>query len=1407
VKPSTTPTTISRRLPMAAGLCALAVSTWAAARVGSADPTPAVDTAAEYTAHVRPILTKYCLSCHSAEKKKGDLNLDRFDSLEAVRKDSRAWQAVWEKLQAGEMPPGKAAQPSPEERGQLTAWVRGFLLGEIKAHAGDPGRVVVRRLSNAEYDNTIRDLTGVDLRPARDFPADGAAGEGFTNAGDALVMSPTLLTKYLNAAKEISAHAVLLPDGFRFSPSTARRDWTDETVTELRKTYHQFDAGPEDGRLDFAPYLAATIVHRDDLIAGQVTTDAVASQEKLNPKYLQILWQALTDKAPSFPLDRIRAHWRQASPKDAAAVADEIRAWQALLWKFNKIGSYMNPVWQDAAHPAFTESQPVRFKPNLAPGRNEVVLYLTARDLGGEGGKIVWRRPRFEGGKQPPLLLRDAASWGTASDHAPTLDAAYRTVYASTAEYLAAAEEVNDLHLTIEVLAKKHGVDSAVLKRWIAYLGLAPGASDPKDPAVPLRPLAKKLPSDKDRPAINGWGDNTPDNLPIVVSNASDQAVNIPGTVPPHGVTVHPAPTQFAGVVWKSPIDGNVKIEAKIAHAHPVCGNGVAWWLEHRHGGQADRLDGGTIDVGKKADALPREAAVAKGDLLLLAVGARDGNHSCDLTSVEFTITEKAEKHRTWSLAKDVANSILDGNPHADRLGDKEVWQFVTGPDPTLKAKPGAPGVIPTDSVLARWRSAAADPKRRDELGELGQAVKTLMTGERPADKSNPNRVLYESLASLDGPLFQGIDLAAWAKSAPVGKPAGGPRLGLDPSRFVRDPLAKADDADSLTTPATSVIEMRLPAALLKDREFVADGELEPGASGGPVQFEARQEPPDMNQPPVAGSRGAAGADLRGADPKRMEAGFDAFRRCFPVYLYHGKIVPDDEIICLRMFFREDDALVRLFLDDKGKQRLDRLWETLRWVSQEPLVEERNYPQFLGFVSQDGPEPLKTFKTRTEEGVHQRAAAFTKDREAVAPKHLDALLDFASRAYRRPPQEKEKTDLRHLYDGLRKKEMTHEDAFRLALTRVLVSPAFLYRVEQPSAGKGPQPVSSWEQATRLSYLLWATTPDAELRDAAAGGQMTDADGLAAQAGRMLKDPRTRGLATEFATQWLQVRDFRNNKEKNEKLFPTFDDKLRQDLFEETVLYFQDLFQNDRSVLEIVDSDHTFLDEELAKHYGVPNIAGPQWRRVDGTKQYGRGGVLTMGSILTTQSGASRTSPVLRGNWVVETLLGEKIPRPPPNVPKLPDDVTSSDELTVRQLTEKHTRVAECAVCHQRIDPYGFALEKYDPIGRLRDKDLGGRPIDCAARLRDGTQFNGVEGLRRYLLDQRKDDFLRHFCTKLLGYALGRSVALADQPLIDDMVAGLKANDCRVSVAVMAIIRSKQFRCHRDRDAAGEEEHP
>src|SRR5439155_1892315 len=195
---------------------------------------------------------------------------------------------------------------------------------------------------------------------------------------------------------------------------------------------------------------------------------------------------------------------------------------------------------------------------------------------------------------------------------------------------------------------------------------------------------------------------------------------------------------------------------------------------------------------------------------------------------------------------------------------------------------------------------------------------------------------------------------------------------------------------------------------------------------------------------------------------------------------------------------------------------------------------------------------------------------------------------------------------------------------------------------------------------------------------------------------------------------------------------------------------------DTPVLTIFDADHTFVNEALAKHYGIPGVTGPEWRRLDGARKYGRGGILGLSATLAKQSGASRTSPILRGNWISEVLLGERLPRPPKDVPRLPEDETATDGLTVRQLVEKHTRDARCAVCHQRIDPFGFALERFDAIGRRRDQDLAGRAIDARVKALDGAQFEGIDGLRNYLLNQRREAFLRQFCRKLLGYALGRA---------------------------------------------------
>jgi hypothetical protein len=365
-----------------------------------------------------------------------------------------------------------------------------------------------------------------------------------------------------------------------------------------------------------------------------------------------------------------------------------------------------------------------------------------------------------------------------------------------------------------------------------------------------------------------------------------------------------------------------------------------------------------------------------------------------------------------------------------------------------------------------------------------------------------------------------------------------------------------------------------------------------------------------------------------------------------------------------------------------------------------------------------------------------------------------------------------------------------------------VAPAFLYRLETPGPGAEAAPVTDWELASRLSYFLWSSMPDAALRELAAAGKLRHPDVLAAQARRMLRDARVRRLALEFGCAWLHIYNFDELSEKSERHFPSFG-QLRGAMYEESIRFFTDLFQRGGSVLDILNADYTFLNEPLAAHYGIPNVTGPEWRRVEGVRKFSRGGILAQATTLAKQSGASRTSPILRGNWVSEVLLGEKLPRPPKDVPRLPED-EATENLTVRELTEKHSTDPRCATCHSRIDAFGYALEAFDAIGRRRVLDLGGRPIDTRVVVKDGARFADVDGLRDYLLTQRRDAFLRQFCRKLLGYALGRAVQLSDEPLLKEMRIQLQAHDYSMDTAVEMIVRSRQFREIRGREAADEE---
>ena len=517
---------------------------------------------------------------------------------------------------------------------------------------------------------------------------------------------------------------------------------------------------------------------------------------------------------------------------------------------------------------------------------------------------------------------------------------------------------------------------------------------------------------------------------------------------------------------------------------------------------------------------------------------------------------------------------------------------------------------------------------------------------------------------------------------------------------------------------------------------------------------------------------------------RRIQASFDEFRRVFPARLCYLTIVPVDEVVTINLFYRQDEALKQLFLSEEDAAHLEELWDHLFFVSQEPLQYQVSFEQRLEFATQGRPDWVALW-TPLKPSVDARAHAFRERLVSCEPAQLQSVVDFTGSAWRRPLSEPEEFGIRASYAHLRAAEISHEEALRLTLARVLTSPRFLYRREEPGPGLESIPVSSLELASRLSYFLWSSAPDAELRRVAETGALVKEDVLVEQARRMLKDARTKRLAVQFACQWLHVRDFDQNDDKNEKLYPEFSD-VRDDMYEETVRFFEDMFRNDGSILGMIDADHTFLNETLAELYGIEGISGSDWRRVEGVRAQRRGGVLAMATILASQSGASRTSPILRGNWIYETLLGERLPRPPPDVPQIPDEPPG--ELTARQLIEMHSSTPACAKCHEKIDPYGFALEQYDAIGRLRSEF-----VDTKTTLVDGREIEGIEGLRKYLTEERRRDVLRQFCRKLLGYALGREVQLSDTPFLDGLIEKLGRNGYRFIVAVEAVVASPQFR--------------
>lgn len=538
-------------------------------------------------------------------------------------------------------------------------------------------------------------------------------------------------------------------------------------------------------------------------------------------------------------------------------------------------------------------------------------------------------------------------------------------------------------------------------------------------------------------------------------------------------------------------------------------------------------------------------------------------------------------------------------------------------------------------------------------------------------------------------------------------------------------------------------------------------------------------------------------------------------------------------------FFRDDGPLYDLVLNREQQQQLDQMWQDMEFVTEAAkrqfsdfiYFERAEYPAFLkekefDFAREDAEltsqekiqrlAKLYLAKARsvgiTEDGLKiidaffvETAANIRKLEKAqveAEPSHLSGLVNLAERAWQRPLTTADRDELISFYKTSRKKlGLSHAQAVRDTLASILMSPRFFYRATVAKPGRKPQRLSDHELASRLSFFLWSSIPDRQLRELASDGKLQDSKVLLHQAQRMLKDPKAARLAIEFGGNWLDFRRFQSHNAVNRERFPQFTDKLRQSMFEEPVRFLADLIHRNGSVLELLNGNHTFVNGPLAKHYGMPFTGknANQWQKVEDARRYGRGGLLPMAIFLTRNSPGLRTSPVKRGYWVVRRLLGEHIPAPPAEVPELPEDESKLGELSLREVLEKHRSVKSCGMCHRRFDSIGLVFEGYGPVGERRQKDLGGRPVDDSAELPNGTKGRGVDGLRRYLQQSRRDEFLDNLSRKLLSYGLGRSLLLSDEPILDLMKKRMATEKYSFHSLIEAIVTSPQFQHARGRD--------
>jgi hypothetical protein len=1281
---------LARNIRLVVALLSLCL-TGAGATLNADEPAP-VKISESFEKQIQPLLVRSCGKCHGKVPKDNDLDLTSFGSARAILARPKMLSNVAERVRGGDMPPKEAPQPSQAERKQLLGWITAALDAEAAERAGDPGPVTLRRLSNTEYDNAIRDLTGVDMRPtqAREFPVDSVGGEGFANVGEAMPVTPELVQRYHQTARDVAARAVLLPDGFRFSPSPDRPTWTAETLKSLR-SFHARYAGPN-GEPPLAAHLAATLRHRDKLISGgPAAIAAVAAEEKLNATYLSALWAGLTGTTDSSlapaEVDARMAKWR----KKAAEIEAQKQRQQAASQKIESGWASSKRV---LAKSQVAEGDSIPFEHKVSVRRGELLLLtvLPNDNHGADSTLVEWTIRETAGEKR---------TWSV-SDLVPNL-------------------------LKGNSWSDKHEA------RW-SFL---------ETTSTPMF-LTDRRDSIQGHADLKAWS-RGPE--PSVFVNAGEE-LRVWTTLPARTFFVHPGPKRPVSVAWTSPIVGELLVSGRVADAHPAALDGVAFELSHL---TAPDLGPALAEAGSASTA-PMDPGLAPAPLDVIREKWRAATN--DPAPVLAAIKAMQDQLFRSNYGKHAVIAVGNGFPAWEELNRVVARERVEGaarePVFRLVALPAQPD---TFVVWDRLRLEGGDGRtlvfaEHPKLKAAVEAACGTKFGHHPQDRPVSKSALVTAagaellidLKSLQAPLQELLKLP----------------------RFLR-----ADVSLDEGSPKTAEVQAFLIAAT--------------GGGGRLAEPVANATVGDPRVAKIVHPRVAA---------ERARSATE-FRALFPPSVLFAPIIPRDAQGSIFLYRREDEPLRRLLLDDAGRAELDRLWSELEFVSEQAFATPRMLEEITQYYRRpnDGARIMFFYMQLFDEQVKQEETALRASKVTAETSHLKALLAFAARAWRRPLTGDELATILASYRADRADGVKHDPAIRAALTRILSSPWFLYRVEQPAPGPHWQPVSGDELATRLSFLLWDSIPDDELR--AKSARLHEPAVMEEQLRRMLKDGRVRGMAAEFGARWLGVRDFVTNHGRNLKQFPEFTPTVSHALAEEPVRFFEDLLVNDRPVADVIDADAVVVNDVLARHYGIPGVTGPEWRRVEKVSAHSRGGLLGFGAVLAKTAAAARTSPVKRGAWVVQ-ILGERLPKTPPGVPPLPE--TPPDGLSVREITERHRKDPACANCHVRIDPYGMTLEQFDALGRLRPaKDL--KPGDARATTRDGVEIAGFAGLRNYLAGPRREDLLRAFARKLTGYALGRAVQLSDRKLVDELTKTM-VDGGRWSDVLLVIVSSEQFRCVR-----------